>query len=93
MYHNVKLFNQVRVLVIKFFFFSSYYTLMMWFPDLFERFSQFTAYYKDVPAGVCEVSANLTQRATMSLLNESLLTTAPASLEVVILIIKHPYLY
>lgn len=71
-------------LTIKFFLFiSSYYTLMMWFPDLFERFSQFTAYYKDVPAGVCEVSANLTQRATMSLLNESLMSTASASLDVV----------
>ncbi|XP_063635474.1 synaptic vesicle glycoprotein 2C-like isoform X1 [Cydia splendana] len=37
----------------------SYYTLMMWFPDLFERFSQFTAGNPDVPAGVCEVSANI----------------------------------
>lgn len=74
-------------------FVSSYYTLMMWFPDLFERFSQFTAYYGDVPAGVCEVSANLTQRATMSLLNESIFSTAPASLEVVMQTKKHPYLY
>ncbi|XP_059054587.1 synaptic vesicle glycoprotein 2B-like [Achroia grisella] len=34
----------------------SYYTLMMWFPDLFERFSQFSSLYPDVSAGVCEVS-------------------------------------
>ncbi|KAJ8724672.1 hypothetical protein PYW08_016146 [Mythimna loreyi] len=35
----------------------SYYTLMMWFPDLFERFSQFAVLYgEDVSAGVCEVS-------------------------------------
>ncbi|XP_049870505.1 synaptic vesicle glycoprotein 2B-like isoform X2 [Pectinophora gossypiella] len=38
----------------------SYYTLMMWFPDLFERYSQFASLYPDVSAGVCEVSANLT---------------------------------
>ncbi|XP_073952784.1 synaptic vesicle glycoprotein 2C-like [Choristoneura fumiferana] len=37
----------------------SYYTLMMWFPDLFERFSQFTASNPGVSAGVCEVSANV----------------------------------
>ncbi|CAH0752253.1 unnamed protein product [Diatraea saccharalis] len=34
----------------------SYYTLMMWFPDLFERFSVFTSLYPDTSAGVCEVS-------------------------------------
>lgn len=38
----------------------SYYTLMMWFPDLFERFSQFAVLYNDKPAGVCEVSLALT---------------------------------
>ncbi|CAH0673774.1 unnamed protein product [Spodoptera exigua] len=37
----------------------SYYTLMMWFPDLFERFSQFSSLYPDVSAGVCEVSLAL----------------------------------
>lgn len=39
----------------------SYYTLMMWFPDLFERFSQFSTMYEGVSAGVCEVSANLSR--------------------------------
>lgn len=39
----------------------SYYTLMMWFPDLFERFSQFTSINPTVSAGVCEVTANVTQ--------------------------------
>ncbi|CAK1578986.1 unnamed protein product [Parnassius mnemosyne] len=39
----------------------SYYTLMMWFPDLFERFSQFSSLYQGVSAGVCEVSANVTR--------------------------------
>ncbi|XP_013137620.1 PREDICTED: synaptic vesicle glycoprotein 2B-like [Papilio polytes] len=39
----------------------SYYTLMMWFPDLFERFSQFSSLYPGVSAGVCEVSANVSR--------------------------------
>ncbi|XP_034828475.1 synaptic vesicle glycoprotein 2B-like [Maniola hyperantus] len=39
----------------------SYYTLMMWFPDLFERFSQFSSLFPGVSAGVCEVSANVTR--------------------------------
>lgn len=46
----------------------SYYTLMMWFPDLFERFSQFTSLYPEASAGVCEVSlalANHTSNATL----------------------------
>ncbi|XP_041968117.1 synaptic vesicle glycoprotein 2B-like [Aricia agestis] len=39
----------------------SYYTLMMWFPDLFERYSQFSSMYPEVAAGVCEVSATVTK--------------------------------
>lgn len=90
LYNKMQTSLHVRALIImSFVFISSYYTLMMWFPDLFERFSQFTAYYGNVPAGVCEVSANLTQRATMSLLNESFMSTAPASLSVVMQTIKH----
>ncbi|KAI8421296.1 hypothetical protein MSG28_008332 [Choristoneura fumiferana] len=45
----------------------SYYTLMMWFPDLFERFSQFTASNPGVSAGVCEVSANVSHAEASSL--------------------------
>ncbi|XP_046967508.1 synaptic vesicle glycoprotein 2C-like [Vanessa cardui] len=43
----------------------SYYTLMMWFPDLFERFSQFSSLFPGVSAGVCEVSANVTRTELM----------------------------
>lgn len=32
---------------------------MMWFPDLFERFSQYASLFPDRPAGVCEVSLML----------------------------------
>lgn len=42
----------------------SYYTLMMWFPDLFERFSQFASLYGDEPAGVCEVSLAVANATT-----------------------------
>lgn len=44
---------------------------MMWFPDLFERFSQFASLYGDEPAGVCEVSlavANATTDIPVSIL-------------------------
>ncbi|XP_072929450.1 synaptic vesicle glycoprotein 2C-like [Epargyreus clarus] len=44
----------------------SYYTLMMWFPDLFERFSQFSSMYEGVSAGVCDVSANVTKSELLS---------------------------
>lgn len=42
--------------MLKFIFLSSYYTLMMWFPDLFERFSQYSVLHPEGSAGVCEVS-------------------------------------
>ncbi|XP_053605676.1 synaptic vesicle glycoprotein 2B-like [Plodia interpunctella] len=40
----------------------SYYTLMMWFPELFERYSQFSAIRSgDETASVCEVSYKVAQ--------------------------------
>ncbi|KAJ2947213.1 hypothetical protein O0L34_g16922 [Tuta absoluta] len=44
----------------------SYYTLMMWFPELFERFSKFTTNNAGVSASVCEVTANLTMMQNYS---------------------------
>ncbi|KAI5635173.1 major facilitator superfamily domain-containing protein [Phthorimaea operculella] len=44
----------------------SYYTLMMWFPELFERFSKFTSIHQGVSASVCEVTASLTMMANSS---------------------------
>lgn len=44
---------------------------MMWFPDLFERFSQFTEYYGTTSAGVCEVSLALANHTD----EEALLST------------------
>lgn len=52
----------------------SYYTLMMWFPDLFERFSQFTEYFGTTSAGVCEVSLALANHSA----EEELLSTHKA---------------
>ncbi|KAK9754895.1 Sugar transporter [Popillia japonica] len=36
---------------------SSYYTLMIWFPELFYRFEEFETLYPDSSATVCEVSS------------------------------------
>ncbi|XP_077287898.1 synaptic vesicle glycoprotein 2A-like [Arctopsyche grandis] len=38
----------------------SYYTLMMWFPDLFERFGHFSLMHPGKSAGVCEVTSIVT---------------------------------
>ncbi|KAG6457008.1 synaptic vesicle glycoprotein 2C isoform X2 [Manduca sexta] len=55
----------------------SYYTLMMWFPDLFERYSQFSVLFPDESKGVCEVSLALTNETvwSLALTNETMLST------------------
>lgn len=53
--------DSASVAMFIYYFCGSYYTLMMWFPDLFERFSQFSSLFPGVSAGVCEVSANVTK--------------------------------
>lgn len=35
----------------------SYYTLMLWFPELFERFGEYHEVHPDEPAGVCDVTS------------------------------------
>ncbi|KAL0831722.1 hypothetical protein ABMA28_001265 [Loxostege sticticalis] len=50
----------------------SYYTLMMWFPDLFERFSQFTALHPGVSAGVCEVSLRVANETSTSIVEHAI---------------------
>lgn len=44
----------------------SYYTLMMWFPDLFERFGHFSQLHPEESAGVCEVSSIVTLEEDVS---------------------------
>lgn len=36
---------------------SSYYTLMVWFPELFDRFEQYETQFPNTSASVCDVSA------------------------------------
>lgn len=36
---------------------SSYYTLILWFPDLFDRFERFQTLYPNRTASICEVTA------------------------------------
>lgn len=39
----------------------SYFTLIMWFPDLFERFEQYELLYPNTEAGICTVSEIVTK--------------------------------
>ena len=38
---------------------SSFYSLLMWFPEIFQRFSQFEALYPNQAASVCNISRHL----------------------------------
>lgn len=47
---------------------SSYYTLMMWFPDLFERFGHYGKIYPGEPASVCQVTSVVTVHGEVGIL-------------------------
>jgi MFS transporter, VNT family, synaptic vesicle glycoprotein 2 len=49
--------NTILTCAIQFGLTASYYTLMVWFPELFYRFKIFETEYKDTPASVCDVSS------------------------------------
>lgn len=52
----------MRLLIIcasMFCFSSSFYSLLLWFPEIFQRFSQFQALYPNESASVCTVSKHL----------------------------------
>uniref|UniRef100_A0A1A9ZZ58 Major facilitator superfamily (MFS) profile domain-containing protein n=1 Tax=Glossina pallidipes TaxID=7398 RepID=A0A1A9ZZ58_GLOPL len=44
---------------------TSYYTLMVWFPELFQRFDEFERQYPDVSASVCGVSSIVVSNSTV----------------------------
>jgi hypothetical protein len=45
---------------------------MMWFPDLFERFSQFTSLYPGEAADVCEVSLRVANETTINMVDTAI---------------------
>lgn len=49
--------NTVLTCAIQFGLTASYYTLMIWFPELFYRFKEYEQRYDDKPASVCIVSS------------------------------------
>lgn len=49
--------NTVLTCAIQFGLTSSYYTLMIWFPELFYRFEEFETAYPGESASVCDVSS------------------------------------
>lgn len=48
--------NTILTCAIQFGLTTSYYTLMIWFPELFYRFEEFESAHPGVSASVCEVS-------------------------------------
>jgi MFS transporter, VNT family, synaptic vesicle glycoprotein 2 len=51
--------NTVLTCAVQFGLTASYYTLMIWFPEVFYRFKEFEDKYPDDPASVCKVSSIL----------------------------------
>lgn len=49
--------NTILTCFIQFGITSSYYTLMIWFPELFDRFEQYEVKFADTSASVCDVSS------------------------------------
>lgn len=55
--HPPHLKRTILTCVIQFGITSSYYTLMIWFPELFDRFEQYETRFPDTSASVCDVSS------------------------------------
>lgn len=49
--------NTLLTCAIQFGLTTSYYTLMIWFPELFDRFQAYEQKHGDVPVSVCDVSS------------------------------------
>ncbi|XP_058445602.1 synaptic vesicle glycoprotein 2C-like [Malaya genurostris] len=49
--------NTILTCIIQFGITSSYYTLMIWFPELFDRFEQYETRFPGTSASVCDVSS------------------------------------
>ncbi|XP_055585965.1 synaptic vesicle glycoprotein 2C-like [Uranotaenia lowii] len=58
--------NTTIACLIQFGITSSYYTLMMWFPELFNRFEKFETQYPNTPASVCDISEMKLENRTIS---------------------------
>lgn len=49
--------HTILTCIIQFGITSSYYTLMIWFPELFDRFEQYESRFPETSASVCDVSS------------------------------------
>ena len=77
-------------IIINFTFHIGYYGLMMWFPELFNRFDEFHRDHPDEVASICQVTEYVVQKGSQSIENfcldkigasvfmESLITVASA---------------
>ncbi|KAM3965538.1 synaptic vesicle glycoprotein 2B [Aphomia sociella] len=53
-------------ITINFTFHIGYYGLMMWFPEMFNRFDEWSRTHDDAPADICQVTAYVTRQGTHS---------------------------
>ncbi|KAL4717278.1 hypothetical protein ACJJTC_017165 [Scirpophaga incertulas] len=53
-------------ITINFTFHIGYYGLMMWFPEMFNRFDEWSRTHDNAPADICQVTAYVTQHGTHS---------------------------
>ncbi|XP_026325826.1 synaptic vesicle glycoprotein 2B [Hyposmocoma kahamanoa] len=53
-------------ITINFTFHIGYYGLMMWFPEMFNRFDEWSRTHDNAPADICQVTAFVTQQGTHS---------------------------
>lgn len=56
--------NTILTCVIQFGLTTSYYTLMIWFPELFNRFEAYEDKHPNASASVCDVSSVVLQNST-----------------------------
>lgn len=56
--------NTILTCAIQFGLTTSYYTLMIWFPELFYRFEEYEDKYPGTSASVCDVSSVVLQNST-----------------------------
>ncbi|XP_033245596.1 synaptic vesicle glycoprotein 2C-like isoform X2 [Drosophila miranda] len=64
LYKHPYLKNSVITCAIQFCLTTSYYTLMVWFPEIFQRYDDYEKANPGIPASVCDISSIVTSNTT-----------------------------
>ncbi|SPP88387.1 blast:Synaptic vesicle glycoprotein 2C [Drosophila guanche] len=64
LYKHPYLKNSLITCAIQFCLTTSYYTLMVWFPEIFQRYDDFEKTHPGTPASVCDISSIVTSNTT-----------------------------